>query len=98
MAVQARIGRDKLESVTSEVNHSIEGTVHKDQPGKPNVEMKGSLSRARRDRNRTAVAKGKNKEFIGNADQVQENMDEAKIGKGKTVHGKLDMYLLPFIR
>ena len=61
----------------------------------PSVEMKG---RARRDRNRTAVAKDKNKEIIGNADQAQEYIAEAKVGKGKVFHRKLDTYLLPFAR
>lgn len=61
----------------------------------PIVEMKG---RVRRDRNRTAVAKDKNKEIIGNADQAQENIDEAKVGKGKVFHRKLDTYLLPLTR
>lgn len=61
----------------------------------PILEMKGW---ARRDRNRTAVAKDRNKEIIGNADQAQESIDEAKVGKGKVFHSKLDTYLLPFTR
>ena len=83
LAIQAHHRRVKLESPRSEVHHSIEGTADKDEAGMPNGEIKGSLNRSRRDRNLIAKAKEKNSDIIGNADQFQENIDEAKVRRGR---------------
>ena len=83
LAVQAHRRGAKLEGSRSEVNHSIEGTADKNEVGMPNGEIKGSLNRAPRDRNLIAVAKEQNRDIVGDADQVQENIDEDKVGRGR---------------
>lgn len=93
MTFQYHNGRDKLEGVRSEVDHSIEGADDKDEARMPSEEMKG---RARQDRNWTAVAKDKNRGIIGNGDQAQEYIAEAEVENSKLFHRELDSYLLPF--
>lgn len=95
---QAQNDRDKPKGhVVSEINPSIEGSDHKVEAGKTNVEIEAVSGKVRRARKRKTIAEDRNKVF-GIADQVQENLQKSKVGKCKVVNGKLDTYSLPLTR